>query len=114
MPTLQYQGQTVNFTHPRELATVLPIPPLQPLASYATELAQFQAALTALIAATDGGVRRTKLFEARGVLVANHLQATTANCPGGTVHALVADQMRGEYGLERVPGYFGGAPSAWV
>lgn len=110
MPTLQCSGQTINFTHPRELRGVLPTPALQPLAS--TELAAFEAALAALAASTDGGVRRTKLLEARGILVANHMQAATTDCPGGAPHALVVDQLRQEYSLGSLPAYFGGSPSA--
>jgi hypothetical protein len=113
MPTLQYNGQTLTYGHPRELAAVRPTPPTQPLASYAFELGRFQAFVQAIADATDGTVRRRNFMEARGVLVANHMHASIADLPAGTA-ANFKEQMKMEYTPGSVPGYFSGAASDWL
>lgn len=111
--TVSSGGQTVNFTHPRELRGMYPAPPQQPLASYATELAAFQALLTSLASAADGGERRRLILEAQGLLQSNHMQAALADCPGGAPSASVKDAIKTHI-FPNLGCYFAGAQASWL
>lgn len=79
MATFSRPGQgTITYTHPRELVNVYPSIPKQPLASWADDLAAFQAALVD----TSMEMHR-RVAEACGVLVRGHMFATTADIPSG-------------------------------
>lgn len=97
-------GQTVTFQHPSELTRMLPLPPLQPLSSWASELANFQTLCTA-----------KDFAGARGVLTYCHLQAQTSDVPGGALAAF-KDWLAQQYGKDgrAMPAHFGGAPTSWV
>lgn len=111
---LKYNGQGIEFHHPSELTRVHPTPPFQTLSEFAPQLAAFRTECAALAASADGGERAQKFRDARGVLVANHLQAEVADVPEGALASLSACLVD-EYGpqLASMPGHFGGG-AAWL
>lgn len=86
MPTITwggsggYVGYTVTFNHPSALKNWgYPEPPRQPIASWPTELAQFQAACSSATEASYEGIMAQ--------LHASYMYATIADVPGPALAA---------------------------
>jgi len=114
MPTTISYGpignqQHVTFVHPRELSQKYPAPPGQPVASWAAELAEFEALCTA------GVTVPTNFATARATLLANCMFAVIADVPGGAA-AAIKEWISQQYGTggRELPPCFGGAKSSWL